>query len=265
MLDGLLPNGICAFSEVRDRLLDCAAKKRLPEGAQSVWMFLFPYLLEEKAYEGRNISRYAVVRDYHEIVSELLGAFCEDLRRRYPEEKFEPFCDDSPISEVCCAARAGLGVIGENGLLINPVYGSYVFIGEVVTTKYFHPAPGTAGPCLRCGKCREACPTGALGRKGFDRARCLSDISQRKALTAEQEKILVRSGCAWGCDVCQEVCPMNRSAKVTALTAFREGALAHLSSPVSLAGRAYAWRGERVITRNLRLLLGGLEIKGESE
>lgn len=255
-----LPCGVCDFETVRDHLIACRAKSRIPENARSVLVFLFPYLLEDAYYSGLNISRYAVPADYHTIVGEMLEKFCRTLEREHPKEKFEPFCDNSPIPEVRCAALAGLGCIGENGLLIHPEYGSFVFIGEIVTTMRFPAAPHTVAYCKRCGKCRTLCPAGAIRHTGVDKALCLSDVSQRKGeLTQAQRRLLVSLNCAWGCDACQTICPMNAGAKTTPLDIFRQTAVAHLRMPVSMAGRAYAWRGEKVITRNLLLLSGGIE------
>ena len=126
--------GCCPFEPLRPQILECRAKERLPADAKSIFVALFPYAMEEAAYQGGNLSRYAAVGDYHEIVPQYLKRAVSALEQAFPEEAFVPFTDNSPIPEVRAAALAGLGRIGQNGLLIHERYGSWVFIGEIVTT-----------------------------------------------------------------------------------------------------------------------------------
>ncbi len=121
--------GICAFPPERE-LLPCRAASRLPEHPCRVVMCAFPYRTEDSP--GRNISRYAVVADYHRVVRSALEQAADKLSARLGGA-FVPFVDASPIPEVACAVRAGLGVRGKNGLLITREYGSFVFLGELVT------------------------------------------------------------------------------------------------------------------------------------
>jgi epoxyqueuosine reductase len=157
---------------------------------------------------------------------------------------------------VVAAAKAGLGVIGENTLLINPDYGSWVFIGEIVTTLPIDTAKNTGlHRCIGCGKCVAACPAGILGRLDFDKTKCLSNITQSKGeLTPQQTKLIKASGCAWGCDICQSVCPMNNNAAITPLEPFKTDLRPQVKVGDPIDGRAYAWRGRAVIERNLAIL-----------
>lgn len=247
--------GGCPFAPLRPFLIGCRAKARLPESAASVLVALFPYALEEHAYQGGNLSRYAAVGDYHEIVPRYLERAAARLRQAFPGEQFEAFSDNSPIPEVRAAALAGLGCIGQNGLLIHESYGSWVFIGEIVTTLPLQFPPHALQTCLRCGRCAQACPTGALTQVGPDRSKCLSAISQKKgALTEEEAEYIRRTGCAWGCDVCQAVCPMNAGAIRQPLPEFTRTFQPNAAANGPLEGRAYAWRGRAVIERNLALL-----------
>ena len=225
-------------------------------GAASAIVALFPYYLGEGAYTGANLSRYAAARDYHDIVFNRLRAAVGELEKAFPGESFQAFTDNSPVREVEAAARCGLGVRGDNNLLIHPVYGSWVFIGEIVTSLPLgREAPGEVGVCERCGACRRVCPTGALTAQGFEKTRCLSFITQKKGvLTPAEEDAVRQSGCAWGCDLCQLVCPMNANAKTTPLDEFRKDIRVYLKPEEDSSGRAYAWRGTEVLRRNLEIL-----------
>ena len=154
--------GACRFSELPP-LLEVRSRERIPQNAQSVLVFLFGYYTE--AFPDRNIARYAVPDDYHSILRPLLAEVAASCAERFPGEAFVPFIDSSPIDEVAAAALAGLGEVGLNGLLLNPVYGSYCFIGEIVTTLPLEiPPPQPQQLCTRCGACRAACPSGALAQ-----------------------------------------------------------------------------------------------------
>lgn len=158
------PFGICSFEQILP-CLECRAKQRIPQDAASVLVCLFPYYTGE--HKERNISRYAMVTDYHMIAGEYLNRFCKALQEVFPQNQFEPFTDNSPIREVSAAFHAGLGRRGKNGLILHPKYGSYVFIGEVVTDLVLQPdQPLNPGECIGCGKCQKVCPQGALRSDG---------------------------------------------------------------------------------------------------
>ncbi len=247
--------GVCGYSEVSGGIISCRAASRLPVGAQSIIVALFPYYLGEDKYKDSNISRYAVVPDYNDMGRDILEAVCVRLREKYSDEKFEPFCGNSPLPEVWTAHKAGLGSIGTNGLLLTEKYGSWVFIGEIVTTLCLENTERQTDLCRGCGKCIKACPTGALSESGFDKSKCLSAISQQKApLSSEQEELVRSSGSAWGCDECQKACPLNSVASVTTIDEFIRGARFRAERGGDLSGRAYAWRGKGVIERNLKIL-----------
>ena len=123
--------GFCDFEPFRDKLINCRAKGRLPEKAKSIIVMLFPYYLGKDEYKDINISRYAVVTDYHLAINRAVENGLHELREAYPDEQFVFFTDNSPIPEVQAAMDAGLGVKGKNRLLINKEYGSWFFISEI--------------------------------------------------------------------------------------------------------------------------------------
>lgn len=102
--------------------------------------------------------------------------------------------------------------------------------------------------------------------KGLDRSKCMSALTQRKGSLSEQEAALIRrSGCAWGCDICQTTCPMNAQAAIRPLTEFAHTFHASAVENGPLEGMAYAWRGRKVIERNLKLLSAPLNGRSQSE
>ena len=249
--------GFCPFEKIEDHLIDCRAKSRIPENSKTVIVMLFPYNFGDDAYRESDISRYAVVPDYHDVIGNILTATVGILKDKYPEEEFIAFTDNSPIPEIRAAIHAGLGVRGLNGLFFNKDYGSWVFIGEIVTTmECEYPSIDETNPmCSKCGKCISACPTSAIGSNGIDEKKCLSFITQKKGeLTPEQEQLIKNSGCAWGCDICQSVCPMNKSVLTEPAECFKNGAEFKARTDSDISDRAYAWRGKNVIERNLKIL-----------
>jgi epoxyqueuosine reductase QueG len=244
--------GVCPFREIQDNLIKCRALSRLPAHPRSVIIMAFPYLLPEEYYENSNVSKYAVPADYHDILYARLERAAEKLREKYPEEEFVFFADNSPIPEVRAACVAGIGILGKNSLLITEKYGSFVFLGEIVTSMPLASSGGEIRGCLECGECTRACPCGAIVNGKINKELCLSDITQRKGqLTAGQRELIKKSGCIWGCDICQNVCPLNRAADTTDISEFINTADGKIEAGTPVEGRAFGWRGEAVIRRNL--------------
>ncbi len=255
IMNGVSPLwGICPFEKISGSLIDCRAKSRLPQDAKSVIVACFPYLLKKTEYENINISKYAVVTDYHEVALSRLEKAVSLLRTVFPDNNFSAFADNSPVPEVQAACLAGLGVRGLNTLLITEKYGSYVFIGEIVTDLELDFENHGINECIQCGKCIKACPSSAIKENGFDRKICLSEITQKKGELSEKEiRLMKECGCVWGCDICQDICPMNRNAAVTQIEEFLSSPVAHITEGCPLEGRAYEWRGRKVIERNLSI------------
>ncbi len=234
-------------------------RERMGFVPRSVIVYLLPYYTGE----GENISRYAVSRDYHIAIREIGDNVISALMARYPEASFSSFGDHSPIDERRAALISGLGVLGDNGLLINEKYGSYVFIGEIITDlepcEPYRFTPAEIKRCHSCGACKVACPTGFLTSQTCE---CLSAITQRRGELSEGEAALMRRlNTAWGCDVCQSVCPYNRNPAETPLEFFHRDRIPLLTRQVldsmdneSFSHRAYAWRGRKTVERNLKIL-----------
>ena len=231
---------------------------------QSAILFLMPYY----TLTPENFSAYAAPRDYHLYIKALGKRLLARLEALYPKHRFFIFADHSPIDERHAAVLGGLGVFGKNGLLLSEKYGSYQFIGEILSDA----PPSLLGEvtlfplrsCLDCGACRRACPTGILGGSGTE---CLSAITQKKGELSEEEKALMRrENTAWGCDACQSVCPYNLRAKeagtlITPIPFFKEKLIARFDSEMlaaldesAFAERAFSWRGRAVAQRNAKIL-----------
>ncbi len=225
---------------------------------KSVIIYLVPYFTEQ----GINISSYAVSRDYHIFIKELNSRLIAFLKEKYPEAHFSGYGDHSPIDERLAAASAGLGIIGKNGLLINERYGSYVFIGEVLTdlprSVFGMPRDSDILICEDCGLCLDACPTGALNGRGA----CLSDITQRKGeLSLTEAELMKKCNTVWGCDICQRVCPHNASPEKTPIPFFYEESIVFLDeitissmTDEEFERRAYSWRKRKTVERNIEKL-----------
>lgn len=238
--------GVCEYRLIENNLINCRKKAEIPENAKSVIVFAFPYKVKNE--KPANMSRYAAVADYHPVVENKLKEYVRLLNKYYPDNKFVPFVDNSPVPEVYAAAAAGLGVVGKNGLLITEKYGSFVFIGEIVTDLYI-PAENKIKECINCGACRKACPV------GLNKEKCLSAVTQKKReLTEEEQRLIKENGSVWGCDICAEACPMNKNKELTNITEFINTYRSSYSPDESPENRPYLWRGKAVIDRNNELL-----------
>ena len=167
------------------------------------------------------VSRYAWGCDYHEVMWERLNALAEALKEKFPEHRSRAYADTGPIAERIFAKHAGLGWLGKNTLLLNQELGSWFFLGVIVTTLELAPSvgPGEMPPADLCGNCRQcldACPTEALVEPYvLDARRCISylTIELRGSVPKDLREAMGRH--VYGCDICQEVCPYNRTVPLT--------------------------------------------------
>ena len=258
--------GTCAFADLKLSAQNREKALQLCPGAMGVFVAAFPY---DGGDAPGNLSLYARGEDYHRAVQRRLKQVAEELQSAHPDHHFVPGTDSSPLDERQCARLAGVGIQGRNGLVIVEPYGSYVFLGTILTDLPLPSAPAPAPDCILCGACVRACPGGALKEKPFDEEKCLSALTQKKgALTPEEEQMLKAHPLIWGCDLCQQVCPYNRSPRLSPLYDLNgSGEVRYLSSlqPEDLDGltnrtfrekygeRAFAWRGPAVLRRNLAL------------
>lgn len=179
------------------------------EGARTLIVTLFAYQDNVHPAEGvPYIAHYALGQDYHDVLRRRLKTVIGQLRPRFGG-KWRICVDSAPLLERYWAARAGLGVIGDNGCLIVPGVGANFFIATIVTTAQMptdDPVEGTSH-CLGCGRCVRACPTGALrGDGSVDARRCISylTIESHDDIPAD----IPTGNTLYGCDVCRRACPL---------------------------------------------------------
>ena len=172
---------------------------------------LVPYSSERpnapKDALSHHIARYALGDDYHDVLDRILRTLEAEIARLAPGTKTWRYVDTGPLSDRSLAAQAGLGWIGKNGMLIHEEDGSYFFIGTLLTSLENDLGAGeVADRCGACTRCLDACPTHAiLPNRTVDSELCISyaTIEHRGAFDIDT------AGNAFGCDICQEVCPWN--------------------------------------------------------
>jgi epoxyqueuosine reductase len=216
-----------------------ADPKRAMPGIRSVLVCLLNYNTEQPLSTDHAmpdsdggprgwISRYAWGDDYHDVLRERLEALVGSLRERF-SKPFDArvYVDTGPVQERVLAKYAGLGWLGKNTLLLNQSFGSYFFLGVILTTLELEP---TLGPqelpppdlCGRCRRCLDACPTEAFVEPYvMDARKCISylTIELRGAIPKEYREPMGNH--VFGCDICQDVCPWNRRAPISTLPQFQ--------------------------------------------
>jgi epoxyqueuosine reductase len=191
-------------------------RKYLP-GAKSVVCCAMSYNVElqppPRAAASGRIARYALGEDYHQTLKSRLLLLADWLRAAAGGET-RACVDTAPVLEREWAARSGVGWQGKNTCTINSGYGSYLLLGEIITTLDLPPDAPAIDRCGTCRRCIEACPTQALAPYQLDATRCLSywNIESRGEIPAEIAAAM--GDRLFGCDICQEVCPWNRKAPI---------------------------------------------------
>lgn len=235
------------------------------EGVKSVLVFFIPYWSRALFQSGNTISVHAQALDYHIVVNEFLFRAVSELRRFYPDEKFSYQCDTGALSERFFAIQSGLCMRGRNGMAIHPIYGSYGFLGMILTTLQCKSVKEEVKECMNCGLCTSACPGNVLGRIVSNYQTCLSWLTQKKTLSSIEEERLRQNGMIYGCDICQIVCPHNRRIPDTDIGSFQKEIIPFLSLEEirsysnrsfkkAFGDRTFSWRGKKLLERNIELI-----------
>lgn len=195
-------------------------------GAQSVICVALNYYTDVQRPEGdqyAKISRYGWGRDYHRVLTKKLKALSLWLRSQHPTIEARPYADTGPVQDKFWAQQAGLGWNAKNGNVITRRYGSWVFLGEIITNLSLMPDTPHLAHCGSCTRCLDACPTEAIRAPGVvDANRCIAyhTIENRAEHLPDAIAQNLQNWVA-GCDICQDVCPWNqRFAQVTDVEAF---------------------------------------------
>lgn len=197
---------------------------RLVPGAKSVITLLKNYYpdIRQNTYSPK-ISKYAYGKDYHEVIKTQLRNFIQLLSGNIGEINGRGFVDSAPVLERTWARRSGLGWIGKNGNLITKDSGSFFFIATLITDlELEYDDPFAKDYCGTCTKCIDECPTDAiLPGKVIDGSKCISYFTiELKDMLIPGEMKGKFNDWAFGCDICQDVCPWNRFSKPTDEPAF---------------------------------------------
>ena len=157
------------------------------------------------------IARYARGDDYHVVMRKRLTRLARELSAEFPGETFRACVDTAPVLEREIAQRAGLGAIGKNTMLIERGVGSYLLLGEIITTLRLEESPpAEPDPCGSCTRCIDACPTNAITPGSVDATRCISYLTIEHRSAIDERFHQAMGDWIFGCDVCQEVCPHNQ-------------------------------------------------------
>ncbi len=223
---------------------------------------------DQRALRGW-LSRYCRGRDYHQILKARIEQLAAWLESRAPGHRHLAYVDTGPPLERAVAERAGIGKFGKHTNLITREYGTWVFLGELLTTLPLPPDEPQPPACGSCTLCIDACPTQALTEWRLDANRCLSYITQMKGIIPPEHREAMGNR-LFGCDDCQDVCPYNRRARSSPHPEFAPSPELGWGEPDLLKlmamtkgdfrrwflPTAAGWRGKTTIQRNALIALG---------
>jgi epoxyqueuosine reductase len=188
--------------------------RRILPGARTVISIAVNYKTNESPCEdcgALKVSRYAWGKDYHFVLKEKLEKLSELLSELAPDQQYTSYVDTGPVMEKAWAERAGLGWIGKNTNLISRNFGSWVFLGEIITTLALPPDQPHRDFCGTCTRCLDACPTDAFPEPYvLDSNKCISHWTIEHRGDFPEGIPDDFDGWIFGCDICQDVCPWNR-------------------------------------------------------
>ena len=225
-----LMDGLPWYSE--KRINRGTRPQELLPGARSIICLGLNYYQPESPDERDSrpmgkVAQYARGRDYHKVIKQRMRAYVEGLSQKIGASVAARwYVDDGPMLDRAAAHRAGLGWFGKNTNILTSSLGSWVFLGQIITDLEIEPDPPLRKTCGNCVRCIDACPTGAIiAPYVIDNSRCISYliIENRGSIPRELRPQML--DWVFGCDICQEVCPVNRKATPTAEPGFQKSEL----------------------------------------
>lgn len=205
-------SGMGYMANNADKRLD---PRLLVDGARSVICVALNYYPDRKQPDSHpQFAYYAYGKDYHEVMKSKLQSLYNYVRDLIPGVQGRFFCDTAPVLERYWAAKAGLGFIGKNSLLIIPKKGSYFFLGELIVDVELDYDRPLDLSCGRCTRCLDACPTKAIvAPKVVNADDCISYQTIENKGDIKPDVVKNMSNRYYGCDICQKVCPWNKYAQ----------------------------------------------------
>lgn len=214
-LEAWLKQGLHGKMQYMERYFDLRTDPRLlVEGAKSVVMLAYNYYTKEKQRdpEAPRIAMYAYGEDYHTVVRNKLHELLQYIQLHLGEVNGRCFVDSGPVLERDWAKRSGVGWAGKNTLIIHPRQGSFFFLATLILDLELETDDPIRDHCGTCTRCIDACPTEAISPAGYllDASKCISylTIELREEIPAAFKGKM--ENWAFGCDICQDVCPWNR-------------------------------------------------------
>jgi len=253
---------------------NCNPARTLP-GAQSIICTATSYLCDAAPHDPNAgglrgaISSHAWGYDYHRTIGMRLRRLAQFIADEFDGAESVPCVDTGPLLDRAAAVRAGIGWFGKSGNVLTKEFGSYVLLGELITTLRLEPDTPLRTNCGTCSQCLPSCPTNAIHENGaVDSRRCISDLTQSKRPIPRELRAAIGNR-LWGCDSCQTSCPVNMQKAGSGVPAFRPQP--HIGTSMDLPSvlrmtksefRAWfgqtsmAWRGKAVLQRNAAVALG---------
>jgi epoxyqueuosine reductase len=200
--------------------------RKLVPGTRSVVSLMLNYFPQESwDQEDIKISKYAWGRDYHKVIKQKAKRMIEALKAEIGDFEARIFVDSAPVMDRAWAERAGLGWVGKNANLINKNNGSFFFLAEILTDLQFdYNEQKVKDYCGTCRRCIDACPTQAIeSDRKINASKCISYLTIELKNEIPESFSDQMNGWAFGCDVCQDVCPWNRNSKPHSEPEFQPG------------------------------------------
>ena len=211
----------------KERVRKMNRPQLLLENAKSVISLATSYLTTEPdtgTFKNGRVARYAWGDDYHKVLKSKLKDFCVKLQEISGRDiNTRVFVDDGPMNDRAAARRSGVGWFGKNTNILTPTYGSWVFLSQVITDLYLKPDSPLKKTCGNCVKCIDDCPTGAIvAPYVIDNEKCISYLTIELRGVIPRKLRTLMGDWIFGCDICQDVCPVNKKASQGNLDAFHQ-------------------------------------------
>lgn len=230
----------------------------LMKNGKTIMSVAFPYIFDKEENKGVYFSKYTRGADYHKVLKNYLERICDFISEKLGGEA-QYFVDNNPLPERYIAYLSGIGFIGKNKMLITKKYGSYVFLGEIITDLIIDEDKPKESLCGKCNLCQKHCPTNALVVNNSNI--CLSYITQKKDI--EDKWFSKLDGRLFGCDTCQDICPYNKEVQfsdIFELKPFDFMKTIDYYDILNLKGSTFrkkykitscGWRGKNILIRNM--------------